>query len=124
MRGNSCRALARFIRKAKNLGIRRQENALFCRNLACVMYRSIEQVNFFQASAFQGLLVVLASILHSTTQLIQGDPQTGGALQAGHALQGLVFALATFCTFCDASRGVPFSEGVTALRCTAASSQA
>ena len=68
------------------------------------MYQSTGQVNFFQASAFQGLLVVLASILHSTTQLIQGDPQTGGALQAGQALQGLVFALPTFCTFCDALR--------------------
>ena len=65
------------------------------------MYRSTEQVNFFQASTFQGLLVVLASILHSMTQLIQGDPQTGGVLQAGQALQGLVFSLPTFCTFCD-----------------------
>ena len=65
------------------------------------MYQSTGQVNFFQASAFQGLLVVLAIILHSTTQLIQGDPQTGGVLQVGQALQGLVFALPTFCTFCD-----------------------
>ena len=101
MRWDSCRALARFVRKAKNLGIKRQENALFCRNLACMMYRSTEQANFFQVSAFRGLLVVLGSILHSMTQRIQGDPKIGGTLQAGQALQGLVFSLPTFCTFCD-----------------------
>ena len=79
------------------------------------MYWSTKQVIFFQVSAYPGLLVVLASILHSTTQLIQGDPQTGGALQAGQALQGLVFALPTFCTFCDAVTGVPVARDIDAV---------
>ena len=51
-----------------------------------MMYWSIKQVNFVQASTFQGLLVALASILHSMTQQIQGDPQTRGMLQAGQGL--------------------------------------